>query len=89
MVQCCHGTGVGCCGIHEQDAAARGHVVHGKNWAALRVRSLNGQAVELAPRVKTCRATQFVKIVAEAVMGDCTVLKTVPKVVPESLAFEG
>ena len=57
MVQCYHGRGVGCCGIYEQDAAARGHVVHGKIWAALRVRSLIGQAVDgLAPGVETRRA---------------------------------
>ena len=82
LVQCCHGTGVSCCGVHKQDATSRGQVVNGNIRAALGVRSLIGQAVDrFAPGVKASRAAEFVEIIAETIMGDCTMLKTVPEVV--------
>ena len=57
-------------------------VINGNIRAALGVRGLVGQAVDLfAPGVKASRTAEFVEIIAETIMGDCTMLKTVPEVV--------
>ena len=70
VVQCCHGAGISCRGVHMQDAAARGKLSTATSGRRLGVRGLVGQAVDLfAPGVKASRAAEFVEIIAETIMG--------------------